>query len=228
MMKEGKMKGGDKNKFVFVFLLLLLIALIVFGYFAGFFGKITTLSTANVGLNISIGAFYVLEVQNGTASLSLTASTSTVKYFNFTVYSGAGVQFVNDSSIVANGTLIGGPNEVTRNATCVRWNQSTNYATYNCSIPMFWYDGSGNWNLSITLLDNNSNGASNSSTTYGISATTGFTISPVNLTWSALAPGSKNQTATNDPLNLTNTGNQPIGNTTSNVSINSTDLGRNK
>ncbi len=223
-MKKGKMIGKDNNVFRFVFMLLLLVALIVVGYFSGFFGKITTLDVKNVGLNITVGTSQIIEVQNGTGPLTLSSSLLVGKSINFTVYNGVSTSVLNDSTVLLNVTFYNQPNEVPRNATCERLNSSTNYATYNCTVQMAWYDGAGNWNISIVIKDNNSNPAYNYSTTFGVSALTGFDIGPVNLTWNPFSPGSTNQTANNDPFNLTNIGNQPFGNTSGNISINSTNL----
>jgi len=228
-MKKGKEFEGNKNKRVFIFIFLLLIGVIAFGYFTGFFGKITVLVTKNLGINITIGVPFINEVMNGTATMSLAqAPLSTSREINFTVYNVAGTQFLNDSTAKINITLIGGVGEVVRNQTgaCTRYNSSANYATYTCNMTMWWFDGSGYWNISASILDNNSNAAYNSSTTLFVGATTGFEMSPVNLTWPGMGAGSINQTSDNDPMNLTNIGNQLVGNAsgTSNISINATDL----
>jgi len=232
-MKKGKgerVLERSKNTFVFVFVLLLFVALIAIGYFSGFFGKITTFDTAtskSVGVNITVGAPVIIEVLNGTGTMSLSAATlSTSRVINFTVYHGAGSQFLNDSTAYLNITLVGGVGELLRNNSCTRLNQSANYVTYSCNITMWWWDGAGNWNITAEIEDNNSNVAINSSTTLFVGSTTGFEMSPNNLTWAAMGLGATNQSSNNDPLVLNNTGNQPIGNATgtSNISINATDL----
>lgn len=230
-MKEGKKVARRKNTSMFVFIFLLILLVIALGYLTGFFGKITGYLNKNVGLNITVGAPQIIEVFNGTASLSLNQGPLyTNKSINFTAYTALGAIYLNDSTAKINVTLVGGVNEVTRNHTaCTRANASasgSNYASYNCTVQMWWFDGSGNWNISAIIFDNSSNQAYNSSTTFAIGSTTGFEIAPTNLTWAALGPGATNQTATNDPFNLSNTGNQAIGNATgtSNISINSTNL----
>jgi len=228
-MKKGKGFRGNKNVSVFIFIFLLLIGVIAFGYFTGFFGKITALATKSLGVNITVGVPFIWNVMNGTATMQLApAPLSTSREINFTAYNAVGSQFLNDSTAKINITLTGGVGEVVRNQTgdCTRYNSSTNYATYTCNMTMWWWDGPGYWNISASILDNNSNAAYNSSTTLFVGSTTGFEISPGNLTWPGMGAGSVNQTSDNDPMNLTNTGNLVAGNAsgTSNVSINATNV----
>jgi len=91
---------------------------------------------------------------------------------------------------------------------------------------MWWFDGAGDWNITASISDNASLYGKNDSITLYVAATTGFEISPGNLSWNAFPVGSTNQTSINDPLILNNTGNQPVGNATgtSNISINATNL----
>jgi len=214
-------------RWVFAFwVFLLLAALIIVGFFSGFFGKITTLATNPVGLNITVGAAAIIDVGNGTGTQGLNSGpyNTTRTGINFTVYHGAGTSVLNDSTLFVNATLWGGTGEVTRNASCTRYNSSVSYVTYYCNLTLFWYDGAGTWNLTAFIMDNNSNSVSNSTATFSINSLTGFAIAPTNLTWASIAPGSTNQTSSNDPLNLTNTGNQQFGVSAGNVSVNSTNL----
>ena len=224
-MKEGKFVGKNKNIFVFVFLLLL-ATLIIVGFFSGFFGRITTLATNPVGVNITVGAAVIVDVGNGSTTQTLIAGprNTTRTGINFTVYHGAGTTILDDSTLFVNATLWGGTGEMTRNASCTRYNSSASYVTYYCNLTLFWYDGAGTWNLTAFIKDNNSNAATNSTATFSINSLTGFEIAPTNLTWAAIAPGSTNQTSSNDPVNLTNTGNQQFGVSAGNVSVNSTNL----
>jgi len=222
-MKRGKFILGKKYS-AFIFIFLFVIILIAITYLTGFLGKITAFVARPVGLNITIGVPTIVEVWNGTAS-SVTISQgplSTTRLINFTVYNSVGTSILNDTSAWLNITF---PGE-TRNVTCTRFGNANNYANYTCNLTMFWYDASGNWNITAYIMDNNTNAAANSSTTLTLGSTTSFEIAPTNLTWSGMGPGAVNQTSNNDPFNLTNTGNQPVGTTTgtSNISINATDL----
>ena len=227
-MKRGKTRG--KNYFIFIFVLLFIIGVLAVGYFTGILGKITGVPTKNVGLNVTIGAPLIVEVRNGSATMSLSQGPLvTSRIINFTVYHGAGAQFINDSTARMNLTLVGGVSEVVRNQSgvnCSRIASTANNVTYSCNMTMFWYDGAGDWNVTASITDNNSNMVLNSSTTLYVGATTAFEIAPTNLSWASVGIGARNQTSANDPLNLTNTGNQVVGNATgtANISMNATDL----
>jgi len=223
-MKKGKQVAGGKNIPIFVFIFLLILAVIALGYLTGFFGKITGYLGKNVGLNITIGAPLITAVYNQTL-LSISPNPGpapTGIIINFTAYHGAGSQYFNDSTAKVNITMT---NEITReNGTCMRYQSSTNYVNYTCNVTMWWFDGAGVWNIVASILDNNTNVAYNNTANFTLGLVTGFDISPANLTWLVLGPGATNQTSNNDPLELNNTGNQPIGLSTSNISINATNL----
>ena len=158
-----------------------------------------------------------------TAAILNMGPYSTGVSLNFTAYDEDGD--LNDSAAKINLSMSG---EITReNISCYKYESSANYANYSCNITMWWFDGAGSWNITASISDNNSNFVSNSSSLY-VGANTGFDLSPSNLTWNAFSRGSTNQTASNNPLTLNNTGNQAIGtgdvSLTGNISINATDL----
>lgn len=97
-----------------------------------------------------------------------------------------------------------------------------NYMNFVCNVTMWWFDGTGTWNVNASVKDINNNLAQNTTSTFQVSSTTGFNMGPNNLTYSPIAPGSTNQTPTNDPLLLNNTGNFAI--VAGAISINATNL----
>jgi hypothetical protein len=224
------MKRGKKSFLKFIFILSAIMVLFAIGVFSGFFAKITGDVTVNkgLGLNITVGTPIIKTVYNSTlTSLTLNAGPYyTGIVINFTAYHGAGTTLLNDTSAKVNISL--GTEAVRENVSCLRYQTSTYEANYTCNVTMWWFDGAGDWTITASILDNNSNFVANSSTVFSLGATTGFDISPTNLTWNAIGAGTTNQTATNDPLVLNNTGNQPIGtgivSATSNISINATNL----
>lgn len=226
-MKRGEMEKRNKY-WAFIFVFLFILAIVSVGYFTGFFGRITGLVPKYIGLNITVGAPLITAVYNYTLlGISPTVGPAyTSIIINFTTYHGAGSQYLNDSTAKVNITM---PNEITReNATCSRYQSSANYVNYTCNVSMWWYDGAGVWNIVASIIDNNTNFVRNNTANFTLGAITGFDIDPVNLTWTAMGPGSTNQTSSNDPLELNNTGNQPIGlgggSSLTNISINATHL----
>jgi len=89
---------------------------------------------------------------------------------------------------------------------------------------MWWWDGAGAWTITAFILDNDANFATNGTTNFSVGSTTSFDVGPVALTWPGISPGATNQISNNDPIILNNTGNQPIGISSGNISINATNL----
>jgi hypothetical protein len=176
---------------------------------------IVSAAAANIAPNITA-------VYNGTTVSLNSGPLATSVIINFTAYDPDGN--LNDSTATVN---VSRANEITReNTSCSKYESAGNYANFTCNITMWWFDGAGAWNVTASIWDNAGASVKNTSTTISLPAVTGFEISPGNLTWTAFAPGSTNQTSNNDPLNLTNIGNQPVGDITgnSNISVNATDL----
>ncbi|MDO8528299.1 MAG: helix-turn-helix domain-containing protein, partial [Nanoarchaeota archaeon] len=171
----------------------------------------------------------VRTIYNTTASIISVATTlnagpnPTSIEINFSAYDPN--DDLNDATASINVSLLVGSILQSRaNTTCYKYESQTNLANYTCNVTMWWYDGAGTWIINASVSDLQLNSASNVTANFSVGATTGFEISPGNLTWSTIAAGMNNQTATNDPILINNTGNQEIGISTGNISINATDL----
>ncbi len=202
------------------------------GFFDNLWGKITGMDTKNVGINISVGVTKITFVENNSTSaiaisgLLNSGPNPTIITINFTAYQGAGAIYLNDSTAKINISYSSGASlEFRENSSCVKYGGTgANYNNYTCNVTFWWYDAAGSWAIYASILDNFSTQAINKSTNISVSATTGFTMGPTNLTWSTIGAGATNQTASNNPIEMNNTGNQNIGTATSNVSVNATDL----
>ncbi len=188
---------------------------------------ITGKATSSVGANITIGsgggnAPNISLVFNGSQiGGTLNEGPSDTNFtINFTVLDADGFGNLNSVTAAINVTKSG---EDTRyNKTCSQYQSGGNHANYTCKIQMWWWDGSGVWNISVNISDSNGNVAVNNTVKFSVSETTGFVLAPQNLTWATLTVGAVNQTATNDPLLLNNTGNKDIARTA--ISLNATHL----
>ena len=223
------MKRGRQKIVSGLFILLLVMALIPLasaGFFSDLWGKITGYYAKGLGANITISSMSIVYVNTTSVTLN-SGPNPTGVLINFTAYDGAGVQYLNDSSVSANLTIgISGEQNRT-NASCYRTlDFSTNYVNYTCNVTMWWFDSNGTWNVTVFIKDNFSNVAINASQAVVLNALTGFDLNPTNLTWPTLIAGAINQTSNNDPLIMNNTGNMKIGinGWPSNVSINATHL----
>jgi len=216
-----------KNKYFLlgvsvVVLVLGILLLLSLGFVNLFTGRATS---SLVDINISLGAGGAPTIQNVTteaATLNLNLGP-TVTYFivNFTVNDSNG--YDNIDTTTANVTLEKAGATPRYNVTCQRtatyW---THYANYSCKIPVYWYDLDGVWVVNVSISDLSSNVAVNFTSRVTIGTLTGFESGPGNITFSTLSAGTTNQTASNDPLLLNNTGNQNI--TQGNIAINASSL----
>jgi DNA-directed RNA polymerase specialized sigma24 family protein len=141
----------------------------------------------------------------------------TYVYINFTAYDEQGFTDLDLSSARINFSLSG--EEIRSNSCTNLVNYSTYYANFSCNVTMWWFDGSGTWNINATILDLGSLSAKNDSTNFYIGATTGIQAYPTSLTWTSITAGLTDQLASNNPVLVNNTGN--VG---KHLEVNSTNL----
>ena len=135
------------------------------------------------------------------------------------MYDADGVAGLNDTSVRANFTRSGEPTR--ENLTCSHIGDiDANSANYSCTIDMWYFDEAGNWNITVYGKDTNGASAINDSTYFQYNQLQAIVISPTNITFS-VSVNSYNQTATNDPTIINNTGN---ANLTNNIVVNAIDL----
>jgi len=206
---------------------IVLASLMLFtNFFSGFKSTITGMAvdTQTVTLNITVGVPQIIYVYNNSAKDLSTGPTEapaiTSVVMNFSVYSPSGAGNLNDSTAKLNISLAG--QTARTNASCAKIQASGSYANYSCNVTMWWWDGTGDWIVNAYIKDNNSNSAINTSTTFYIGERIGFVMSPSTLSWTAIGPGATNQTSSNDPLLLNNTGNDVID--VDNIQVNATNL----
>ncbi|MEM4641489.1 MAG: hypothetical protein QXW65_03185 [Candidatus Pacearchaeota archaeon] len=100
--------------------------------------------------------------------------------------------------------------ETRYNSSCVKVsNLNATQANYSCTIGIWYWDGAGGWNVTVTARDLDNNVADRMEG-FTLLESTCFVMSPSTLTWPSVAPGSKNQTSNNDPSLLNNTCNDDI------------------
>ncbi|MDO8563593.1 MAG: LamG-like jellyroll fold domain-containing protein [Nanoarchaeota archaeon] len=181
-------------------------------------------NTANVTFTVSVAggnSVPIITSVNLASTFSITENSFTPAKLNFTVYDADGFTDINFSNAKAqfNRTL-----EITRkDPSCINTaNFSTNYANFSCTVSIWYFDGSGDWTVNASIGDLSSANAVNQTALFTLGQTSAFVTSPGNLTFGTLSRGASNQTASNDPLLLNNTGNKNI--TAGNIQINATDL----
>ena len=153
------------------------------------------------------------------AATNPTESSFTAIAFTISLNDSVGVAHLNDTSVTANFTKA---NELTRiNNSCVKLaGQNTSLAqNYSCTIHMWYFDGSGSWNINVYGKDLSGNAALNTSTTFTLNQLKALVISPRNIAFNVNI-GATNITS-NQNTTINNTGNY---NATGNISLNAINL----
>ena len=171
---------------------------------------------------VSNTAPQITKVFNETYDSGITLSvgpSDTNITINFSVTDAQGVEDLDNATAMANITKIG--EQLRQNLSCSQTEADGTNANYSCSIPMYWFDSDGIWNIEAYIKDNSGLPALNDTTTLVVNTLTGFAAGPTPLSFAEINPGSYNNTATNAII-LNNTGNQNI--TAGTIEVNATDL----
>jgi len=218
---------NSKKTFLFYLFLFLVLTFLTTPFVnAGFFdtikSKITGRATSQpVSLNISVsGSSPIIPSVGSVAAVTLLENTTTTFTINFTAYDADG--FSNLKTVaVANVSKSGSTTRY--NSTCSQISTfASNYSNYSCTLTMWYFDDYGTWNIGLAVNDTSNAQGFNTTTTFTINQLTAFISGPGSLTFSGISPGAVNSTASNDPLLLNNTGNDPIS--AGSIEINATNL----
>jgi len=217
------MTKRGKQIIIFLSIFTLLVIPLASAGFFDWYKKVTGEAVSQVDLNISVGGGTVpviTFITNLTAVTLTEGPSTTAIYVNFTATDADGAGNLDDSTAAINFTRTG---ETTRyNSTCTELVSSGNEANYSCVVTMYWFDEAGAWTINASIADFSSNVVYNDTSTVTLNTLTGFSSSPSVLTFSTINAGSSNNSASNNPLLLNNTGNQAIA--YGGVKINATNL----
>ena len=227
-MKSPKKRVINPVFYIILILIVIFLANVwSFDWFKDFKARITGEATNIFGVNITVGAGggsppnITTIYNNSLIGGALTEGPSSTAFnVNFTVSDTDGVGNLDSATAAINFSLAG--EDVRYNRTCRQYEAVGNQANYTCRVEMWWWDGTGTWTIGANISDNNGNVGANNTKTFSVSETTGFVLSPGNITFATLTTGATNQSASNDPILLNNTGNKDI--VTSGVSVNATTL----
>ena len=183
--------------------------------FYGITGQATTVTTA-ANITITGRAPAIFNVTTvATQSITEAGVTNVTFYFRASDADGAS-DFVDAGST----GMFNASGEVTRrNTTCAAvQNINTTVREYQCRVVgLYWFDGAVTWTVNASVRDAEGTVAVNDSGTFTLSSTMAFAMGPTSLTWASFGSDATNQTSSNDPILLNNTGNANV--TRGNVSI---------
>jgi len=197
--------------------ILLLTLPVVFAGFSDVWNKITGwagFDTTTVTITVGNQAPTV-EYVSLILPQSVSAGTVTYISFTFNATDADGASNLNNSAAIGSFNLTG---ETTRtNTSCSFLAESGNTREYNCTIGIWYWDGTGNWTINASIRDINDAYAENSSTTFELQETTAMVMSPTALTWPSISLTDTNKTSDTDPIVINNTANKNI--TDGNVNV---------
>ena len=182
-------------------------------------------NSSSVSFNVSVvsnTAPQIISVINSSlAGTNADPSENNVKnmQFNFTVFDADGADDIDVTTAWANFTRSGVQGRV--NSSCLNTTQWGNYANFSCTIGMWYFDAPGVWNISVAVNDSSNEIAINSSSNFNYNQLQAIVISPTALSFNVNI-GSYNQTPTNQPTLINNTGNYNV--TSGNIQVKAINL----
>ena len=127
--------------------------------------------------------------------------------FNFTVQDNNGAGDINDATAKAR---FRNASEPIRDSTgCVPVLIVGNQKTYQCTVPMQYYDKHSSWGVNVSVKDSSGSYATNLTRSFTVNALQGFSMDVSAVSFSGLVPGAVNSLA-NVNTTLNNTGNYVI------------------
>ena len=168
--------------------------------------------TKNSYLNISHGtppnqAPTIPFVQAISAQDPVESSTRSIT-FNFTATDTNGMGDIDNDTAKGYFQRAG---EVTRNnTTCIPRNASTSSITFTCTIDMWYFDQNGAWTINVSIQDDSTEYAENSSTTFTYNLLTAMVMSPTEINWPEINLPDTDIGSTDDPITINNSGNNEL------------------
>ena len=169
-----------------------------------------TSGTTNVSVTV-VGANPVtILVFNNTISPTPTENSLTDITFYVTMADADGVNDLNDTSVRANFTYLG--TGTRQNTSCLLMNDIDTFsANYSCTIRLWYFDAPGTWNITVAGSDiGNQSLIQNTTTIFQYNQLQAVVLSPGSLSFPTVSPNATNQTASNDPTLINNTGNYNV------------------
>ena len=182
-------------------------------------------ATHTVSLSITNNAPAIANVTLPSIAWSITGDGTTKLHFSFIATDPDGVANLNDTIGSPRGAInfTLGPETVSeQNSSCTYISDVGGTANYSCEIPIYYWYMNGTWTINVSVCDINYACAQNVTRNFSLGVTPAMTITPAAINFGNLALGATNSTATDDPITITNTGNQNI--TLGNVRIKGIDL----
>jgi hypothetical protein len=161
------------------------------------------------------GANATIEIQNAVpqvhwvenpASITFSGFQNTTVFVAFNVTDDNGAADLNDSTAQVCFIKAGETTRCGAGENCTG-TDSGNHVFYNCSVRLWFYDGSGSWDVNASIFDNNDDYASNKTQTVTVNSLDYVDSNTTSLSWTSIAPGTDDAVADTTQLYI-NGGNQ--------------------
>ncbi|MDP4012725.1 MAG: hypothetical protein Q8R00_03925 [Candidatus Nanoarchaeia archaeon] len=228
---SGEMPKGNHDS-LYVLLAILFLSLPLFwssmvNILENSQGNLITGMAQNANTSVNITVSSVAPGVNAVSIIgaqSITEASTTAVEFSFLATDSDGVTDLNDTSAQAQFDVTQTEGGAIRfNSSCefvADLNSST--ANYTCAINIWFFDAPGNITVNATVRDIGGSVGTNTSSNFTLQQTAAMVMAPSSLTWSSVAVGATNQTSSNDPITINNTGNKNI--TIGNLNITAVNL----
>lgn len=163
--------------------------------------------TTDVNATINNVAPEIIEVATVGAQTPVAGSQTPVAIW-FTAEDENGIRDLDNDTANISCNLTG--ETVRYNVSCTAETVNVTTMNYTCSIKLWYWDGTGNWQVNASVEDLAGNHGENITTSFSYGSLLAMNMSPEKLTFGNLDMGDVDKDATNDPLNVTNLGNTPI------------------
>jgi hypothetical protein len=198
---------------------LIVLPLASAGIFDFLTGKVTA-SQTNVTIPVGNTPPVITSVSYPATVDPVEANQRTV-YISFIAYDHDCYPGYNDINTATGTFSITNPGETTKSGSCSYvTNISLKESNFSCTFNMDYWDEAASWNINVTIADNSAAYYSNDGSSFTYNSLTAFVMAPTSMTYATLYPGNTSNKATNNPLNLNNTGNYVV--TSGNIQLNAT------
>jgi len=164
--------------------------------------------SANTDVRVGVGNVAPQIVSIDTIpNVNLIPASLTNVIFSFTARDSNGANDLNDATAAASFARAGEP---TRTATsCTRTSQVGKQRTYQCTVPMQYYDQAGLWTISVSINDQAGLNAQDSSTSFTLNLLRDIILSSNSISFPTLVQGDINTMSSQDTT-ITNNGNAVV------------------
>jgi hypothetical protein len=145
-----------------------------------------------------------IESVTGPGTVTLSAGTSVNTYTAINISDPNGFNDINLSSVSVTYSKVGETSRLNE-LPCENLSSVGNWIFINCTVPMYYYDGAGTWDIDVSVVDNAGNDPTDSTQTLTVNSLDSIALTIATIAFGTAAPGTSDVAGTD--LGINNTGN---------------------